>query len=322
MFTDLRLAFRQLRARPAFTFSAALSLALGIGLVATQFSLIDGVLLRGLPLPDLDQLYHIGYQNPQSSDRNNWEVLAHRDYLALRERQTSFQTLAATQWSGVNLSGPSLMPSRHSGAYTTANLPEVLRVQPMLGRWFTADETRPGQPLAVVLSHALWQDQFGASPGALGRAVSINGIPGTVVGVMPPKFSFPGYEGLWVSLHLIDGDPRERPVDRLEVFGRLRPGITAEQARAELDTLAAGFTRTWPRDQQGLRAHEPAAGGPGLFRRRGATAALSHAGHDGAHPRARLRQCRQHAPRPGLAAHPASSPCAPPSAPPVRASCA
>lgn len=251
MLTDLRLAFRQLRGRPAFTFAAALSLALGIGLVATQFSLIDSVLLRGLPLPDLDQLYHIGYQDPQSSDRNNWQVLAHRDYLALRERQTSFQTLAATQWSGVNLSGPGLMPSRHSGAYTTANLPEVLRAQPMLGRWFTADETRPGQPLAVVLSHALWQDQFGASPGALGRSVSLNGVPATVVGVMPPKFSFPGYEGLWVSLHLIEGDPRERPVDRLEVFGRLRPGVTLEQARAEFDTLAAGFTRTWPETNKG-----------------------------------------------------------------------
>jgi putative ABC transport system permease protein len=249
---DLVFALRQLRSRPAFTLAAALSLALGIGLVATQFSLIDAVLLRGLPVPDTDDLYHVAYQDPKSSDLNRWQVLAHRDYLALGERQTSFQTLAATQWSGVNLSGPDLMPSRHTGCFTTANLLEVLRVQPMLGRWFTPEENRPGQPLAVVLSHALWQDQFGASPAALGRAVTVNGTPATVIGVMPPKFTFPGYEGLWVNLHLNPGDPRERLIDRVEVFGRLRSDATVTQARAELDALAAGFEKTWPETNQGF----------------------------------------------------------------------
>lgn len=248
---DLAFALRQLRARPAFTFAAALSLALGIGLVATQFSLIDAVLLRGLPVPDTANLYHVAYQDPRSSDLNRWQVMAHRDYLALRERQTSFEALAATQWSGVNLSGPDLMPSRHTGCFTTANLLEVLRVQPMLGRWFTPEENRPGQPLAVVLSHALWQDQFGASPAALGRAVTVNGTPATVVGVMPPKFTFPGYEGLWVNVHLNPGDPRERLIDRMEVFGRLKPGVSVEQARAELDAVAAGFTKTWPETNEG-----------------------------------------------------------------------
>lgn len=248
---DLVFALRQLRSRPAFGLAAALSLALGIGLVATQFSLIDAVLLRGLPVPDNEDLYHIAYQDPRSSDLNNWQVLAHRDYLALRERQTTFQTLAATQWSGVNLSGPGLMPSRHTGCFSTANLLEVLRVQPILGRWFTPEENRPGQALAVVLSHALWQDQFGASPSALGRAVTVNGSPATVVGIMPPKFTFPGYEGLWVNLQLNPGDPRERLIDRMEVFGRLKSGISVAQARAELDALAASFTKTWPETNQG-----------------------------------------------------------------------
>lgn len=248
---DLVFALRQLRSRPAFTLAAALSLALGIGLVATQFSLLDAVLLRGLPVPDTDDLYHIAYQDPQSSDLNRWQVMAHRDYAALQERQTSFQTLAATQWSGVNLSGPDLMPSRHTGCFTTASLLEVLHMQPMLGRWFTPEENRPGQPLSVVLSHALWQDQFGASPSALGRAISVNGTPATVIGVMPPKFTFPGYESLWVNLHLNPGDPRERLIDRMEVFGRLKPGVSVEQARAELDAVAAGFTKTWPETNQG-----------------------------------------------------------------------
>lgn len=252
MLQDIRFAFRQLIARPAFTLTAALSLALGIGLVATQFSLLDAVLLRGLPVPDVDDLYHIAYQDPKSSDQNQWQVLAHRDYLALRERQTTLQSVAAAQWSGVNLSGPGLMPSRHTGAYVTANLIEVLRVVPMLGRWFTPDDNRPGHPPAVVLSHALWQEQFGASPDVLGRAVSVNGTPATVIGVMPPKFTFPGYESLWINLQLNPGDPRERMVDRVELFGRLKSGVTAQQAKAELDTLAAGFAKTWPETNQGF----------------------------------------------------------------------
>lgn len=251
MFPDLRFALRLLTKSPGFTLIATGSLALGIGLVATQFSLIDGVLLRGMPLPDFKNLYHIAYQDPKSSDIEQWQVLAHRDYAALAERQTTFQTLAATQFGGVNLSGPDRVPSRHTGAFATANLLEVLHVQPMLGRWFTPEDNLPGQPAVVVLSHALWQEQFGSDPSVLGRAVTVNGMAATVVGVMPPKFSFPGYENLWVNLHLITGDPRDRMVDRVELFGRLKPGVPIEQARAELDMLAASFTKLWPETNQG-----------------------------------------------------------------------
>ncbi len=251
MLSDLRYALRLLLKTPGFSFTAAFSFSLGIGLVATQFSLVDAVLLRGLPLPDFDHLYHLAYQDPKSSDLGRWEPIPHRDYVALAERQTVFQSVAATQWSGVNLSGPGRVPSRHTGAFVTANLKDVLRVQPMLGRWFTDEDNRPGQPLFVVLSHALWQEQFGGAPDVLGRAVSINGAPATVIGVMPPKFSFPGYENLWVNLHTIPGDPRDRLVDRVEVVGRLKPGVTPEQARAETDLLAAGFAKTWPESNAG-----------------------------------------------------------------------
>jgi putative ABC transport system permease protein len=249
---DVRFALRQLIKSPGFTLTAVASLALGIGLVATQFSLIDAVLLRGLPLPDFKNLYHIAYQEPKSGDSNNWQVLPHRDYLALRERQTVFATVAATQWCGVNLSGPDRVPSRLTGCYTTANLLEVLRVQPMLGRWFAPEDSRAGQPLLVVLSHSLWQEQFGSAPDVLGRPVSVNGTPATVIGVMPAKFTFPGYESLWINLTLNPGDPRERLIDRVELFARLKPGVTAEQARAEMNLLAAGFAQTWPETNQGF----------------------------------------------------------------------
>jgi putative ABC transport system permease protein len=249
---DFRHALRLLIKFPGFTLTAVASFALGIGLVATQFSLIDAVLLRGLPLPDFKNLYHIAYQEPKSGNANSWQVLPHRDYLALRERQDVFETVAATQWCGVNLSGPDRVPSRLTGCYTTANLLEVLRVQPMLGRWFAPEDNRPGQPLLVVLSHSLWQDQFGSTPDVLGRPVSVNGTPATVIGVMPAKFTFPGYESLWINLQLNPGDPRDRLIDRVELFARLKPGVTAEQAQAEMNLLAASFAQTWPETNQGF----------------------------------------------------------------------
>lgn len=248
----LRFAFRQILQRPGFIFAAAFSLALGIGLVATQFSLIDGVLLRGLPLPDFKNLYHIAYQDPQSADPDRWQVLAHRDFAALSERQTSFENLAATAWLGANLSGPDRVPSRLTGAFATASLLDVTRVRPMLGRWFSPGENRLGQPLLVVLSHRLWSEQFASSPDVLGRAVNINGEPATVIGVMPPKFTIPGYEDLWMNLRVNPADPRERMVDRVEIFGRLKHGVTIEQARAELDGIAAGFAKLWPETNQGF----------------------------------------------------------------------
>lgn len=249
---DIRHALRLLIKFPGFTLTAVASLALGIGLVATQFSLIDAVLLRGLPLPDFKSLYHVAYQDPKSADANNWQVLGHRDYAALAERQTSFQSVGATAWLGANLSGPNRVPSRHTGAFATANLLEILRVRPLLGRWFTPEETRLGQPLLVVLSHRIWTEQFASDSGVLGRAISINGEPATVVGVMPPKFTFPGYEDLWMNLRVNPVDPRERLVDRVEVFGRLKDGVTVQQAQAEMNLLATALAQRWPETNQGF----------------------------------------------------------------------
>ncbi|MFZ5495211.1 MAG: ABC transporter permease [Verrucomicrobiota bacterium] len=248
---SLRFALRLLIKSPGFTITSVASFALGIGLVATQFSLIDAVLLRGMPLPDIGHLYHIGWQLPKTSEPGQWDVLPHRDYLLLRERQTKFEQLAAIQWLGLNLSAPGRVPTRHTGALASANLLQLLRVQPMLGRWFTDGEDRPGQPLAIVLSHKLWQEQFGGIATVLGTHVNINGEPGAIVGVMPPKFGFPGSTELWINLRPLPVDPRERLVDRVEVFGRLKPGVTAESAKAELDGLAASCAQLWPETNAG-----------------------------------------------------------------------
>jgi putative ABC transport system permease protein len=251
MYPELKFAFRQLVKSPGFTITAVASFALGIGLVATQFSLIDAVLLRGMPLPDAGHLYHVGLQAPKTSDLARWEPLPYRDYLLLRERQTVFESVTATQWLGLNLSGPDRVASRHTGTLASASLPEVARVQPMLGRWFTESEDRPGQPLFIILSHALWQEQFAGAAQVLGSQVNINGEPGTIIGIMPPKFRFPGTAELWTNLRAAPGDPRERLVERVELFARLKPDITPELARTELDGLMAHFVKLWPETNAG-----------------------------------------------------------------------
>jgi len=249
---DLRIGLRMLVRRPAFSLIAASSLALGIGLVATQFSLIDGILLRGLPIPGAQRLMHVARVVPQRSDTDTWQSVPYRDFLMLSERQTSFESLAGINEMNLNLSGAGLVPSTHSGAMSSANLLDVVGMQPMLGRWFSADEDRPGRPLLVIISYALWQEEFGSDPGVLGRALSINGEPGTVIGVMPPRFAFPTNQQLWTNLRAEPGDPRLKLANRVEMVGKLKPGVTLDQARAELDLVAAGLAKLWPDTNKGL----------------------------------------------------------------------
>jgi len=249
---DFRFAFRVLIHKPAFTLMAAASLALGIGLVATQFSLIDGVLLRGLPISGADRLLHVARADPQSGAANAWQSVPYRDYLALRERQTVFESLAGMNELSLNLSGSGRVPSNHLGALCSANLLDVLGVQPMLGRWFTPEEDQPGQPLMIVLAHSIWLEEFKADPGVLGQPLTINGEPGTVIGVMPPHFAFPVAQHLWTNLRAAPGDPRLRLIDRAEMVGKLKPGVTVEQARAELGLVAAGLAKIWPETNQGF----------------------------------------------------------------------
>lgn len=248
----LKFAFRQILLRPAFSLMAAFSLALGVGLVSTQFSLIDAVLLRGIPAPDAQRIMRIVRLAQTNRGGFDWQDFApFRDFLAFRERQTSFDVIAASTTRGMNLSRPGRLPSWHLGSLTTANVPTLLGVQPLLGRWFTADEDQIGQPQFVVLSHQLWQDEFAADPHVLGTAITLNGTPATVIGVMPPRFAFPTSERLWVNLRTGPNDPRTTDIDRVEMIGHLKRGVEPAQAQAEMDAIAAALARQWPETNEG-----------------------------------------------------------------------
>lgn len=250
--SSLRIALRQLRNRPAFTLLAILSLALGIGLVTTQFSLIDGILLRGLPVPGSERLMHISLRPPNADSSQEWAPVAYRDYLEIRQRQTVLESVAAVTATGVNLSGPGRIPSHQAGAYVSANLLDTLGVVPARGRWFTAEEDVPGQPLLAVLSHPLWVEEFGSDPEILGRPLTVNGEPATIIGIMPPRFSFPGQERLWLNLRPIGSDPRVRRIERAELFGKVKPGLSRTQAAAELSAIAAALQQVWPETNTGF----------------------------------------------------------------------
>lgn len=248
---DLRFAFRQLIRMPAFSLLAAFSLALGIGLVATQFSLIDGILLRGLPVPGAQRIVHVSRLNPQTLDAHMWETVPIRDYIVFREQQTVVESLAAVNQMGFNLSGGGRMPSHHAGARTTANLIDLLGVRPQLGRWFDPAEDRPGAALFIVISHGLWQEEFGGDPLVLGRTLTVNGEIGTILGVMPPRFTFPMQQRLWTNLRAAANDPRDLLADHVEMIGRLRAGVAVRQAATEFNLIATRLTQLYPETNRG-----------------------------------------------------------------------
>lgn len=228
---DLRYAIRTLLKAPAFTVTAVITFALGIGANSTMFSIVNAVLLRPLPYPHPDQLVSAGFvgqylsaQVPQTVFEN-W-----------RANSTAFQALGAYTPLDADFVGGAT-PVHARGARVTANLAGILGVTPELGRSFRADEDRPGAPHVLLLSHGFWQSQFGADSSVVGRSVDLDGTPATVVGVLPPALDFPRHAQFWTPLVIA---PSRFPgvIYYLFAVGRLRRGVSPTQAGAELTGLS------------------------------------------------------------------------------------
>jgi predicted permease len=248
---DLRFGLRLLARHPGHTVAAVLALALGIGLSTAMFSIVRGVLLRGLPFPESERIVHVGNANP-SRDEPQLQVHLH-DYLDYARRQTALAGLAAYSTGTVVLSGDE-RPERFDGARMTSNTLDQLRVKPLLGRGFLPGEDAPGAEAVVLLSYGVWKSRYGGDPGVLGRRVRINSAPGTIVGVMPASFGFPESQQVWTTLRL---DPLRTPRGQGEtyrVIGRLKPGATLAQARAEITAAAKDLAAAWPQTNRGLEA--------------------------------------------------------------------
>ena len=223
---DVRYAIRSLRCAPGFTAASLLTLTLGIGATVAMFTVVNGVLLRALPFPEPDRLYLVAL-SPRSIFMRQ-PGMADRTYLAYRESDRTFQHLAAfTTYKG-NLTGAGDPAVMIVGRVTTEFF-DALAVPALLGRTFRSDDERER---VIVLGDALWRTRFGSDPAVLGKPAMLDGIPHTVVGVMPAGFDFPNGAAAWTP-HAIRLDPGNSFL--FPVLGRLKPGVTIAQARAAFE---------------------------------------------------------------------------------------
>lgn len=249
---EFRLAVRSLWRTRGLTAVAVLCMGLGIGVCATLFASANPWLFRPLPYAEPERLVALRETLPHAGEGIRTENLSPPDYLDWTSRSRSFEAFSAFERIESNLSTEE-QPERVPGARMTASLFPLLGKKPVLGRGLRADEDRPGGPPVAVLGHGLWQRLFGSDPGAIGRTLKLDGVPHTVVGVMPPGWAFPEYAEVWTPLRLGPGG-RDRGVHRLDVLARLGAGVTLEQARDDLRRIAADLEREYPDTNRGRGA--------------------------------------------------------------------
>jgi len=242
---DLKYAFRQLAKAPGFTAIAVVVLALGICSVTTQFNLINGVLLRGMPFPESERLVSIDLRNPAwPPDTVRPPFTA--DFRAWQEQQQTCEGLAAhfsRRTFNVTIGN---VPEHIGGAYVTHNFFRLLGIKPALGRDFNADQDRGGVARVALISDNVWKQYFGGAPDIIGRTMRLEGNITTVIGVMPPRFSFPRYEGIWVTLFAQYPERPERTSFPGSVIGRLKPGVSLDQATVEFIGIARRLAQEFP----------------------------------------------------------------------------
>ena len=242
--SDLRLGMRMLLKAPAFTAVSVLALALGIGANAVMFSVAGTVLLRPLAYRDAERLMWI-----DTTERATRAAISFSppDFYRVRETSRAFSGVAALYRKPVNVTGAQ-EPQRVRAIVASSELLQVLGVVPALGRAFSLDDERWGSHRVALLGNGLWRSRFGADAGVIGRAIAIDGQSYTVVGVLPPGFSWLGSETeLLLPLSFEPGDNLNSHNNYfMGVVGRLGPGVTVEEARSELGAIARGIAEEFP----------------------------------------------------------------------------
>ncbi|HKE05412.1 MAG TPA: ABC transporter permease [Blastocatellia bacterium] len=247
LWQDLRYGFRTLMRKPGFTTVAIIALALGIGANTAIFSVINSVLLKPLPYKDSDRLVTINHDYPKINLKASVSAIGYTHY---RDNAKSFESVAAISGGSFNLTGGG-DPERLNGSPVTHNFFSALGASAELGRVFLPEEDQPGKNKVVVLSHAFWQRRFGGDRSLVNKNITLNDESYTVVGVMPPSFQFGREFGQVVDLWTpIAFTPEQLSYNRLTneflfVIARLKPGVTIQQAQAELDTIAANLRRQY-----------------------------------------------------------------------------
>jgi predicted permease len=256
LFQDVRIGFRLLFKERLVSGLAVLVLAVGISAVTTQFSLINGVMLRGFSFPTADRLVSVSFVDPSTATAFgvNRQVFS-MDFEEFLPEQKSFERMVALlDGSTVNMTIDG-QPRRFTGAYTTPDFFRILGVQPVQGRDFTEADNRPGAEKVAIIGYGLWQREFGGAE-VVGKAVRLNGKPATIIGIMPQGFVFPQREELWIPLYSeFPVTPRNDPqANNPRVVGLLRPGVSLESAEAEFTAIARRFAAAYPETNKAFNA--------------------------------------------------------------------
>jgi putative ABC transport system permease protein len=264
--TDVRDALRALRATPGFTAAALIVLTLGIGATTAIFSVVDAVVLRGLPFDEHDRLVAVGERRPRSltapsnQDPDALAPVAPQNYMDWAAQQQVFESMSAFGFRAMTLREGAGEPEEVRTLRVTAGFFAVLRVQPVLGRAFVGGHEVEGRHRVALLSDGFWRRRFGADPNIVGRVVPLDGAPYEVIGVMPSAFAFPVGAARPTDLlvpYVVPPDEQTRQTGSrsyyLQSIARLKPGVSIPRAQAQLDQVAAALERTHPVWNKGHR---------------------------------------------------------------------
>ena len=252
LFRDIRYGFRSLTQSPLLAVVATLALTIGIALTTTMFSILYGALMKGLPFDDGDRIVMVRRSDLREQPDNNFDVSI-QDYVDYKAQQKTLEEIAGSTSGTINISGAD-KAERYSGTWITANAFDILRVRPVLGRGFLPGEDKPGGARVIVLGYDMWQKRFGGRSDVLSTTVRANGVPYSIVGVMPEKFAFPNNTQLWLPFQ---GDPligKRGQGQSLETFGRLKAGVTMDQASADFASIAGRLAKDYKESNEHITA--------------------------------------------------------------------
>jgi len=248
---DIRFGFRVLVKSPGFTFLVILALALGIGTNTMVFAIYNGALLKSLPFENPHQVVAIRNRNTVEGYRFS---LSYPDYINYCDQARSFSVMGALTYNNYTISDDSHTAESVSGNRISSNTFALIGQKPLLGRDFNPEDGKPGAEAVTILSHTIWQLRYGGDPDILGRIVRINGQPTTVVGVMREQMQFPESAVLWVPFVPTEQEEQNRRQTILDVYARLRDGVSLDQARVEMKVIAHRLSTAYPDTNKNVEA--------------------------------------------------------------------
>ncbi|HEV3060002.1 MAG TPA: ABC transporter permease [Vicinamibacterales bacterium] len=248
---DVRFAVRLLIKDKWFTLVAITALALGLGANNAVFTFVNAVLIRGLPFDDPDRIMAVGALDA----RGRTLGVSRLDFDDFREGSRAFSALSMFLPTTVNVSDEGRPPDQFQGSYGSANMFQVIGQRAQIGRDFGTDDDRPGAEPVVILGDGIWKNRYGSDPSVVGRTIKVNSLASTVIGIMPPDMKFPANNDVWLPLSQLPPEIRnaKRGVRNFQAFGRLGPGVTAAQARSELDNISGRLAREFPETNKDIR---------------------------------------------------------------------